>query len=139
MNLTTLFIAATAILTSICLVFNKVLDSFIYYICKYLRDSTVYTYGPYMKSKPIRITYASIDNIRYTNKMELMACWKWNFDIGGITCDDLKLMHPDPKNITIRYRLDDNVNECVISIENDTYAINSKNKDILFGEISLTK
>lgn len=139
MNLTTLFITATTILTSLCLTFNKVLDSFIYYICKYLRDSTVYTYGPYMKSKPVRIVYASIDNIRYTNKMELMACWKWNFDIGGITCDDLKLMHPNPKNIIIRYTMDNNVNECVISIENDTYTINSKNKDILFGEISLTK
>jgi hypothetical protein len=139
MNLTTLFIAATAILTSLCLTFNKVLDSFIYYICKYLRDSSVYPYGPYMKSKPVYITYASIDNIRYTNKMELMACWKWNFDFGGITCDDLKLMHPDPKNITIRYTMNSILHECSINIELDSYTIDSKNKDILFGEISLTK
>ena len=139
MNLTTLFITATAILTSLCLTFNKVLDSFIYCICKYLRDSTVYPFGPYLKSKPIHITYASIDNIRYTNKMELMMNWKWNFDFGGITCDDLKLMYPDPKKVIIRYTLNNIGHNCSIHIADDIYIVDTKTDNILFGEICLNK
>ena len=139
MNLTQLFITVTALLTSICLTFNKVLDTFLYYVCKYTRDSTIYPFGPYIKSKPIQITHASIDNIRYTNKMELMMNWKWNFDFGGITCDDLKLMYPDPKKVIIRYTLNNIGHNCSIHIADDIYIVDTKTDNILFGEICLNK
>ena len=135
--MTTLFFTATALFASLCISFNKVIDVFIYYICKYVRDITVYPFGPYLKSKPIHITYASIDNVSYTNKMQLMMNWKWNFDFGGITCDDIKLMYSDPKKIIIRYTLNDIEHNCSIHIAEDIYIIDTKTSNILFGEICL--
>lgn len=135
MNLATLFITVTALLTSICITFNKILNAILYFVCKYLRDDTIYPFGIYMKSKPIHITYASIDNMKYTNKIELLMDWKWNFDFGGITCYDLELIHEDPKMVRLCYVLNSVEYECSINIPDGVYTINSREKDILFGEI----
>lgn len=139
MNLTTLFVTITALIASVCIKFDKLIYLCLYYVCKYIEDDKLYPFGPYMKSKPIRISYVLINNLHYTNKMELLMNWKWNFDIGGITCDDILTIHPNPEIVIIKYTIKNIEHECNISITDNTYKIDLESKDILFGEICLDK
>ena len=138
MNNKTFLIFCTAIITSICFKFNNAINFILIFLSGYLQDSTIFVFGPYMKSKPINLLSATIDGICYTNKMNLMLNWKWNFDIKGINVDDIKLLKQDANDVHIIYSYNKQVYDYKVDITNSKYAVNNESsQDILFEELCL--
>ena len=142
MNKTTLFMSVTAIISTICFNFNKIIDHILMFTNENLYDDSVIPYGPYMKTKPINVELVMIDEHIFTNKMNLLLNWKWNFDISGITMSDILLLKPDAKILVLQYtkKYSKNTSQThtiKINITDNTIFDNDTLSEILFGEICL--
>jgi hypothetical protein len=136
-----LFIIITAIISFISFNFNKILDIVLSFISDKIYDTSVFIYGPYMKSIPITIEYAIIDEYIYTNKTMLLLNWKWSFDILGFTTSDILLLKPDASIMILQYSkkygLDKQMHTICIDFKNNIVSENGITKDIMFEEICL--
>ena len=144
MDKTKIFMYVTTIISVICFNFNKILDYIISSVSKNMYDESVLTYGPYIKSNPIVIELAMIDEHIYTNKTQLLLNWKWNFDILGFTTSDILILKHDAIQMVIQYRK--KYDQCKsqlyvmsIDLKKNTVTQNGKTTDILFEEICLFK
>lgn len=142
MNKTTIFMSVTAIISTICFNFNKIIDYILMFINENLYDDSVIPYGPYMKTKPIDVELVMIDEHIFTNKMKLLLNWKWNFDISGITMSDILLLKPHAKILVLQYtkkysKTPSQTTTIKINIANNTILENDTIGEILFGEICL--
>jgi hypothetical protein len=136
--------AITAMISIVCFNFNKILKFILSLIFANLYDESVIVYGPYMKSKPIIIERAMLDEYIYTNKSSLLLNWKWDFDIMGFLTSDILMMKPDAINMIFQYRkkYGDNSSQLhtiYIDFKNNTVTENGITKNIVFEEICIFK
>ncbi len=141
MNKKHVLMPMTAIISILCFNFNKILMTILTFIFEHIYDDMVGCIGPYMKSNPITIEYVVMDSSIYTNKMNLLLNWKWNFDIMGFSVADIKSIKPDSKNMTMHYRkkYDHNQNIHIMDIDfkNKTVTVDKDTREILFNEIHI--
>lgn len=128
----------------VCFNFNKILGTVLSLVFENVYDESVLLYGPYMKSKPITVERAMIDEHVYTNKTRLLLNWKWNFDMLGCTTSDLLMMKPDASAMVLQYKkkygqrpLQNHT--VTVDFKNNTVTNKGKTSDILFEEICLFK
>jgi hypothetical protein len=92
-----------------------------------------------MKSKPITVVNAMLDGKPYTNKIELITNWRWNFDINGLMLSDLDAVRGKKLIIVYKKRYaggrstKKRNSKCIIDLVKKT----SNSKEIVFEEITL--
>lgn len=142
MDKTKIFMTVTAMISIVCFNFNKLLECILSFVSENMYDESVLPYGPYMKSKPVIIERAMIDEHIYTNKTRLLLNWRWDFDISGFTTSDISVIKNKAEHMVIQYkkkydRCSPQLHTIAIDFKNNTITQNGKTEDILFGEIHL--
>lgn len=132
----------TAMISIVCFNFNKILNHILLFVFEHIHDESVLTCGPYMKSKPITVEKAIIDEHIYTNKSNLLLNWKWDFDIMGFTSSNLLIMKPNANVMILQYKkhygiYSSKLHTISIDFKNSTITENGIIKDIMFEEICL--
>lgn len=153
MDKTKLFMTITAIISFICIRFDKIINCIISTASQNMYDSSIIPIGIHYKSLPINTVLVMIDGETVTNKFKLMMYWKWDFNANGFRIPDIHLIKPDAQIVIIRaipkytnevkhYRIDLNADTITISdpcssVSDSHRCKSSSTNDILFGEICM--
>lgn len=136
---TRIFMEITAFISVICFNFNKIIDGVLKFLNTNLDDEHIIVFGPYTKAVPIIIHNAYVNNIPCTNKFKLLASWKWDFDINGLTQNNIRIMGEDVSSIicSYSYRGSEKTYICNIDLKNKVININNRVQRIAFGDIKI--
>jgi hypothetical protein len=144
MNKKDIFMIWTAITSFIEFNFNKILDFVLSLIFHHMKDSSVHSFsrcGLYSNSMPITANLVMIDGENFTNKFNLLMSWKWDFNMKGISTDNLEMLKENPKGVTLSYMYkygNLGYSTVYINLLDETITDDKEiKKDILFGEIEL--